>query len=237
MKEHFQDYGVRKWAGDDLIELQSEPLAALQALVSPYAPCIISGCKVKTDEGGGYIVSAGLVALAGKDVKGEDCVKIVRTAGITVPDSQQVCYLTLHHQTLTRTYKDGTSKAIAYDYTAQQTTSKPVDEPYLEISVDGGRRLADALEITQKLDREGGEAKNVKVTFADPVPEQKPETLKSNAKLGTLISQIKGWLSALKTLAFKEKVSKDDLDADLTKELNDKVDKVAGKGLSTNDFT
>ena len=31
MKEHVQDYGVRKWAGDDLIELQSEPLSALQA--------------------------------------------------------------------------------------------------------------------------------------------------------------------------------------------------------------
>ncbi|MDE7090701.1 MAG: hypothetical protein K2O53_03160, partial [Bacteroidales bacterium] len=237
MKEHFQDYGVRKWAGDDLIELQSEPLAALQALVSPYAPCIISGCKVKDDDEGGYTVSAGLVALAGKDVKGEDCVKIVRAAGITMADNNQVCYLTLQHQTLTRTYRDGTSKAIVYDYTAQQSTIKPEDAPYLEISVDGGRRLVDALEITQKLDREGGEAKDVKVTFADPLPGQEPETLKSNAKLGTLISQIKGWLSALKALAFKEKVAKDDLDADLTKELNDKVDKVNGKVLSTNDFT
>lgn len=212
MKEHFQDYGVRKWAGDDLIELQSEPLTALQALVSPYAPCIISGCKVKTDDAGGYTVSAGLVALPGKDVKGEDCVKIVRTAGITIADNNHVCYLTLHHQTLTRTYMDGKSKAIVYDYTAQQTTIKPEDAPYLEISVNGGRRLVDALEITQKLDREGGEAKDVKVTFAEPPSDQEPEVLQSGKKLGALISNIKAWL-------------------------NRKVDKKENYALSKNDFT
>ena len=237
MKEHFQDYGARKWAGDDLIELQSEPLAALQALVSPYAPCIVSGCETHADDGGGYTVSAGLVALPGKDVKGNDCVKIVRTDSIAMADNNQVCYLTLSHQTITRTYGDGQSKAIAYNYVAQQTTIKPEDTPYLEIAANGGRRLVDTLGITQKLDREGGDATDVKVTFADPSADQEPEPLKSNTKLGTLISQIKGWLSALKALAFKEKVAKDDLDANLTKELNDKVDKVNGKGLSTNDFT
>lgn len=237
MKEHFQDYGARKWAGDDLIELQSEPLAALQALVSPYAPCIVSGCETRADDGGGYTVSAGLVALPGKDVKGNDCVKIVRTDSIAMADNNQVCYLTLQHQTLTRTYGDGTSKAIAYNYVAQQTTIKPEDAPYLEIAANGGRRLVDTLGITQKLDREGGDATDVKVTFADPSADQEPEPLKSGTKLGTLISQIKGWLSMLKALAFKEKVAKDDLDANLTKELNDKVDQVNGKGLSTNDFT
>lgn len=237
MKEHFQDYGARKWAGDDLIELQSEPLAALQALVSPYAPCIVSGCETHADDGGGYTVSAGLVALPGKDVKGNDCVKIVRTDSIAMADNNQVCYLTLQHQTLTRTYGDGTSKAIAYNYVAQQTTIKPEDTPYLEIAANGGQRLVDTLGITQKLDREGGDATDVKVTFAEPSADQEPGTLQSGTKLGTLISQIKGWLSALKALAFKEKVAKDDLDADLTKELNDKVDQVNGKGLSTNDFT
>ena len=237
MKEHFQDYGARKWAGDDLIELQSEPLAALQALVSPYAPCIVSGCETRADDGGGYTVSAGLVALPGKDVKGNDCVKIVRTDSIAMADNNQVCYLTLSHQTITRTYGDGQSKAIAYNYVAQQTTIKPEDVPYLDIAANGGRRLVDTLGITQKLDREGGDATDVKVTFAEPSADQEPGTLQSGTKLGTLISQIKGWLSALKALAFKEKVAKDDLDADLTKELNDKVDQVNGKGLSTNDFT
>ena len=178
-----------------------------------------------------------LVALPGKDVKGNDCVKIVRTDSIAMADNNQVCYLTLSHQTITRTYGDGQSKAIAYNYVAQQTTIKPEDAPYLEIAANGGRRLVDTLGITQKLDREGGDATDVKVTFADPSADQEPEPLKSNTKLGTLISQIKGWLSALKALAFKEKVAKDDLDANLTKELNDKVDKVNGKGLSTNDFT
>ena len=219
MKEHFQDYGARKWAGDDLIELQSEPLAALQALVSPYAPCIVSGCETRADDGGGYTVSAGLVALPGKDVKGNDCVKIVRTDSIAMADNNQVCYLTLSHQTITRTYGDGQSKAIAYNYVAQQTTIKPEDTPYLEIAANGGRRLVDTLGITQKLDREGGDATDVKVTFADPSADQEPGTLQSGTKLGTLISQIKGWLSALK------------------KELGNKVDKEQDKVLSSNDFT
>ena len=219
MKEHFQDYGARKWAGDDLIELQSEPLAALQALVSPYAPCIVSGCETHADDGGGYTVSAGLVALPGKDVKGNDCVKIVRTDSIAMADNNQVCYLTLQHQTLTRTYGDGTSKAIAYNYVAQQTTIKPEDAPYLEIAANGGQRLVDTLGITQKLDREGGDATDVKVTFADPSADQEPGTLQSGTKLGTLISQIKGWLSALK------------------KELGNKVGIEKGKVLSSNDFT
>ena len=37
---------MRCWAGDDLVELQSEPLEAIQKLVEPYAPCIIQGCEV-----------------------------------------------------------------------------------------------------------------------------------------------------------------------------------------------
>lgn len=53
MKEHFQDYGVRRWAGDDLIELQSEPLEAIQRLVEPYAPCIIQGCDLEEEGGRG----------------------------------------------------------------------------------------------------------------------------------------------------------------------------------------
>ena len=211
MKEHFQDYGARKWAGDDLIELQSEPLAALQALVSPYAPCIVSGCETRADDGGGYTVSAGLVALPGKDVKGNDCVKIVRTDSIAMADNNQVCYLTLQHQTLTRTYGDGTSKAIAYNYVAQQTTIKPEDTPYLEIAANGGRRLVDTLGITQKLDREGGDATDVKVTFADPLPKEM-EDIASGNKLGALISNIKAWLHR-------------------------KVDKKENYALSKNDFT
>ena len=70
--QHVQDYGVRKWAGDDLIELQSEPLSALQALVAPYAPCILTGCELETvPDGNGegspaYRLHAGYVALKGR---------------------------------------------------------------------------------------------------------------------------------------------------------------------------
>ena len=60
MKEHVQEYGVRRWAGDDLVELQSEPLEAIQKLVEPYAPCIIQGCEVNATE---KRIGSGMVAL------------------------------------------------------------------------------------------------------------------------------------------------------------------------------
>lgn len=231
MKEHFQDYGVRKWAGDDLIELQAESLEAIQSLVTPYAPCIIQGCEVSSS-GSEYNVSPGLVALPGNDATGKSCVKIVRFGGL-VSTSLPV-YLMLHCETISRVYSDGKSKAIAYDYTARATNILPVDEPYLEIGGAGVNRLVDKMGITQKLDRDGGEAKDVTVTFAQASSRTLPA---SGSKLGILMGSIRKWLYDLKALAFKDKVAGSDLDADVVDIINKKVDKKAGYALSKNDFT
>ena len=206
MKEHFQDYGIRKWAGNDLIELQSEPLEALQKLVEPYAPCILQGCKTTGNEDGSITVEAGLVALQGKDFKGEDCVKIVRFAGVA--DTKPPIYITLECEPESRVYGDSQSKAIAYNYKAVATTQEP-KKPYLEINVSGNKRLVDTLGITQKLDREGGDASNVKVAFNDGTD---ADELKSGNTLSKLFGGIKKWLDR-------------------------KVDKIDGKGLSDENFT
>lgn len=194
MKEHFQDYGVRKWAGDDLIELQGEPLAALQALVEPYAPCIIQGCEVTENGNGGITVSPGLVALKGKDSKGNACVKIARFAGI---ESATSIYLTLACETVNRAYGDGKVKDIAYDYKAVASTQRP-DEPFLEISGKEVPRLVDTLGITQKLDREGGDASDVKVNFAESKTDTYTDELKSGNPLSKLFGAIKKWLESIK---------------------------------------
>ena len=232
MKEHFQDQGVRKWAGDDLIELQSESLTALQGLVEPYAPCIIKGCEVSVVSGSNYKVSAGLVALPGNDHTGSPCVKVARVDEI--PSTVLPVYLTLAYTTDTRVYSDGQSKEISHNYTANVSTVQPEDGAFLAIGVDGGSRLVDTLGITAKLEREGGEAKDVKVTFAQASSRTLPA---SGSKLGILMGSIRKWLYDLKALAFKDKVASSDLDTGLVDTINNKVDKASGKGLSTNDFT
>ena len=227
MKEHFQDYGIRKWAGNDLIELQSEPIEALQKLVEPYAPCILQGCKTTENEDGSITVEAGLVVLQGKDCKGEDCVKIARFAGIA--NKKPPIYLTLECETESRVYGDSQSKAIAYNYKAVATTQKPT-VPYMEINASGNKRLVDTLGITQKLDREGGDASQTKVAFTKDNAKDHTN-IQSGSTLGNLFGKIERWFSDLKAMAFKEKVAKSDLAFDLDGELGKKVDKVEGKGL------
>ncbi len=281
--QHVQDYGVRKWAGDDLIELQSEPLSALQALVAPYAPCILTGCELETvPDGNGegspaYRLHAGYVALKGRKTvensagtgtdgtdtgsdgaetaavtaeneattTAEEYVKIVRVKA--QPVNQPTVFLTLACTPVSRAYGNGENKAIAYDYTAEvcDVLSKVGDRPYLELAADADNpRLPDTLGVTQKLNSVDGEAKDVVVNFAevtaetDSVP-NRPE-LKSGSTLGLLMRQIRKWfdeLKDLKALAFKEKVAKTDLDADLQGELDGKVVQEKGKGLSEANFT
>lgn len=217
MKEHFQDYGIRKWAGNDLIELQSEPMEALQKLVEPYAPCILQGCEI-TENGDDITIASGLVALQGKDYKGEDCVKIARFAGVA--DTTHPVYLTLECETESRVYGDSKSKAIAYHYRAVATTQEP-EKPYLKITTDDNKRLVDTLGITQKLDRE--EAQKGIVSFTKDTAE-KHTNIQSGSTLGTLFGKIERWFSDLKPIAFKEKVAQSDFDKDLTEAFDNKVD-------------
>lgn len=235
MKEHFQDHGVRKWAGDDLIELQSESLEALQGLVEPYAPCIIKGCDVETVPGVDgseptYKVSGGLVALRGVDAAGNGCVKIARVEEFM--SEVMPVYLSLANKQTARAYGDGSSKVIANDYIAERSVVASDDA--LELTRDGGKRLVDTIGITQKLDRDRGEAKDTVVGFT--VAADRTE-LTTGSKLGVLFGLVKKWLSDLRGLAFKDKVAKGDLTDELAKKLDDKVDSVDGMGLSDNNFT
>ena len=231
MKEHFQDYGVRRWAGDDLIELQSEPLEAIQRLVEPYAPCIIQGCDLE-EEGGTRRIGAGLVALWQVDESGrKQGVKIARFGGCT-PSSLPV-YLTLQCSTENRVYADGRSKAIAYLYEARETSlEEEARGRYpLVIGPEGGVRLAE----------------NLYVGFAGAAERK---NIEPGERLSELFGKVRRWFSDMKGLAFKEKVSESDLEAalrgkleekvsgsDLEEALRGKVDKESGKGLSGNDFT
>ncbi len=234
MKEHVQKPGVRKWAGEDLLELQGESLTAIQALVEPYAPCIIQGCEV-TGTAGNYSVSAGIVALRGSDVEGNDVVKIVRFDGYT--GAVLPIYLCIKVTPYMRVYADEENKPIAYEYTAEAFTNEPADIPYLKIDASGGSRLVDTIGITQKLDREGGNASNVKVVSFKEDTAAGRINIAAGMTLKELFGRIYRWLRDLQPIAFKEKVEKDDFKDELKTEFNNKVDKDGNKVLSTNDFT
>lgn len=232
MKEHVQEPGIRKWAGDDLVELQNEPLSALQTLVYPYSPCILYGCEVSVVEGSTYKLSSGLAAIKGVDAQGIPCVKIVRVpevAATTLP-----VYIYLDYETISRVYASNEDKPVAYDYVAKVATTIPEADSYLTITAAGGQRLPDTMGITKKLNSDGGEAKDVKVTFAQASSRTLPA---SGSKLGILMGSIRKWLYDLKALAFKDKVATSDLDTDVVATFNKKVDKKAGYALSKNDFT
>ena len=143
MKRHIQQPGVRQWAGDDLVELQAEPMKAIDGFFAEYGPCIIQGCQVADNEDGTYDISSGLLALAGIDANGIDTFKVVPFSGIvSVP---LPVYFTLAYSTVERSYLDGQVKPIAYNYRAEVATVRPAGE-YLELSEDCIPRFVDVIQ-------------------------------------------------------------------------------------------
>ena len=143
MKRHIQQPGVRQWAGDDLVELQAEPMKAIDGFFAEYGPCIIQGCQVADNEDGTYDISSGLLALAGIDANGNDTFKVVPFSGIvSVP---LPVYFTLAYSTVERSYLDGQVKPIAYNYRAELATVRPAGE-YLELSEDCILRFVDVIQ-------------------------------------------------------------------------------------------
>ena len=143
MKRHVQQPGIRPWAGEDLIELQAEPLKALDGFFSEYGSCIIQGCQITDNGSDTYNISAGLLALAGTDVNGNSTFKVVPFSGVT--DVPFPVYFKLAYSTVERSYLDGQVKAIAYNYRAEVFTVQPEGE-FLELSEDNVIRFVDVIQ-------------------------------------------------------------------------------------------
>lgn len=144
MKRHVQQPGIRQWAGEDLLELQSEPLKALDSFFEEYGPCVIKGCHLTDNGDETYNLSSGLVALAGTDANGNATFKVVPFSGI---DAMPLpVYLTLSYSVVGRPYIDGSVKPIAYDYRAAVSAVKPESGDYLELSADSIPRFVDVIQ-------------------------------------------------------------------------------------------
>lgn len=146
MKRHIQQPGVRQWAGEDLVELQSEPLKALDGFFSAYGPCIIQGCQITNNGNATYNISSGLLALGGTDVSGSNTFKVIPFSGASnVP---LPIYFTLAYSVVERSYLDGKVKPIAYNYHAAISTLKP-NGNYLELSTENIIRFVDVLQCDE----------------------------------------------------------------------------------------
>ena len=52
MRRHVQVEGVRRWAGEHIIDLQAEPFKVIDAFFEEFGNCILKGCEVSwTEEG------------------------------------------------------------------------------------------------------------------------------------------------------------------------------------------
>jgi hypothetical protein len=135
MKRHEQHTGVRRWAGDDLIELQSEVFKVLDAFFAQYGNIIISGCEVT-----GEIINPGVVGLYGFDSENNKIFKVVPFAGRNGGNTFPV-YLKLASETIRREYGDGQIKPVAQNYFAALSDAVPDDENYIIINRTGNKHF------------------------------------------------------------------------------------------------
>jgi len=124
MKKLVQNSGVRKWYGDEWITIQDEANTVIEGFFGHYnTPFILSGCEVD-----GTNIAAGIVGLIHAD--GFKLCRFAGATGVTFP-----IYLKPVKTEETRQYLDGATKAVAYIYTAEASTSSAPG--CLEIKADG----------------------------------------------------------------------------------------------------
>ena len=133
MKRHVQEPGVRKWSGNDLLELQGEGLAVADGFFSQYGNCVICGCQVKENS-----IAAGLVSIGGM-VLPLQAVETVEVFPV---------YLVKAEEHIQREYADDVVRDIAVKYFAKVVQVKPEDGDCIEIQ--------DAIELLKQADVEAG---------------------------------------------------------------------------------
>lgn len=144
MKRHIQKTGVRKFFGQDFIDLQAEPLRALDTFFAEYGACVIQGCELSVNGDGTYDVAAGLVAIEAADSEtGDSSIKVMPfdgATGVALP-----LYLTAVGVVDERVYGDGRVKPIAVDFRAVASGVKPLGA-HIVLSEAVSNRFVDVLQ-------------------------------------------------------------------------------------------
>jgi len=201
MRRHVQVEGVRRWAGEHIIDLQAEPFKVIDAFFEEYGNCVIKGCEVMDWEDGTFNVSEGLVALQGTDPEGNATFKVAPFAGVT--EVALPAYFVLRFETVEREYVDEKMHPIYYEYRAELLPEKPTDEPYLEITPSGAACFLDVTGVTHKLDKDG-DGKEVTVSFKEA---EERENVESGDTLSVLWGKVRKWFAGLQAVAFSGKTA------------------------------
>lgn len=151
MKEQVQELGVRKWFGDDFIDLQNELYATIRSLVADYGNMILSGCNVTNNGDATYNISEGVAYLRDSSgANGKYCRVYAQT---NVAAASFPVYLVQASRDRTavpaygREYKDATTKNIIVEYYANVVTSLPAHANYVSITAAGvTTRFRDAIQ-------------------------------------------------------------------------------------------
>ena len=152
MKQQVQEIGVRKWFGDDFINLQNELLAAIEGIVSDYGNCVLSGCTVTNNGNNTYTISDGIAYL--KDSTGANG-KICRVYSQTIAAASFPVYLQQSSKdkddvsSYGRAYQDAITKNIIVEYYAEIVTVQPAHANYLSLTSAGVvTKFRDALQTS-----------------------------------------------------------------------------------------
>lgn len=130
MKRHVQEPGVRKWSGNDLLELQGEGLTVADGFFSQYGNCVICGCQV-TENG----IAAGLVSIGGM---------VLPLAAVETVEVFPV-YLVKAEEHIQREYADDVVRDIAVRYYAKPVQVKPEGTDYIEVPEGGATTFFDQI--------------------------------------------------------------------------------------------
>lgn len=124
MKRHVQEPGIRKWSGNDLLDLQGEPLKILDAFFSQWGDCVICGCETTEDT-----LAAGLVSIEGLTLP-------------VLPTEVKVwpVYLVAAEEHVQREYADDVVRDIAVNRYADVVYTKPdTGVAFIELTQEGPR--------------------------------------------------------------------------------------------------
>ena len=122
MKRHVQEPGVRKWSGNDLLDLQSEPLRVIDEFFAQWGDCVICGCAVSEDS-----IGAGLVSIGGLTLP-------LAAAEVTT----WPIYLVADAEHIQREYADDVVRDIALRRFARVVYSEPAEGTAFIRITDGG---------------------------------------------------------------------------------------------------
>lgn len=139
MREQILETGVKRWHGTDFVDLQSEPLTAIQKMLEPFGNCIINGVTFTNNPWTMQECYIGCMHADGY--------KIVKVPQIVFGNNQPPpFYLYVVKTVENKLYDNGQTKASVNVYTGAYTLTQPATGFFVKVNgLSGGIRFKDLM--------------------------------------------------------------------------------------------